>query len=416
MRKQLTYLFIFTAITFSACKKTVTPSDGQADKFTKIFGNYGLDVGSEVYQTRDDGYIFVGTITTHTYGKDIAVIKTDKFGNEEWSKVYGDTLDDFGNSLKIVGNEYIVLGTTTDTTLSTNIYLLKLDALGNEIWSKTIGTPANEEGNDIIITSDNGFAILGSTTAEEKIIGPGGIDSIKNPLGSKDFYFVKTDANGNIEWAENYGANKEEFGTKVIQKSDGGYVIMGSSASFEDSQYQSNSILAIVVNENGAISGGFNTFGGSKNDFGNDIVEVSDGFIILGTTSSFSSSGTATYVAKSNSTLTDITWETSFGGGTSNDGGKALYIDEDENIIIGGFTDEDGISKGLRDQYLFKLSPAGTLDDTWGSTFGGSGNDIINSVYPTTDGGFVFIGTTDFENNQMISLTKVDSEGKLANN
>ena len=59
----------------------------------------------------------------------------------------------------------------------------------------------------------------------------------------KDFYLVKTDQNGDIEWAENYGADKDEYGTKVIQKNDGGYVLLGSSASFEEAQYKKTSIV-----------------------------------------------------------------------------------------------------------------------------------------------------------------------------
>jgi hypothetical protein len=399
-------------VTVFSCKQDIGPTDLQADSFIKLFGNYGEDFAAEVHQTEDDGYILVGTVATHTYGKDIAVIKTDKFGNEEWSKVYGDTLDDFGNSIKLVGNEFIVAGTITDSSLTTNIYLIKLDANGNLLWEKTIGSNANEEANEVIVTSDNGFAIIGSTTAEELIIGPGGNDSTKNALGIKDFYLVKTDQNGDTEWVQNYGANKDEYGTKVIQKKDGGYVLLGSSASFEEAQYKKTSILTIAVNQNGDISGGFNSFGGSENDFGKDIEEVSDGFLILGTSSSFSSSGTDIYLAKSNSTLTSIIWETNLGS-TGNEAGNSLYLSDNDSIIIAGYTDDPDVAVGNRDHYLIRASSNGVWDEPWSKTFGGSGEEIINSIEPTSDGGFILLGTTDFEGVQMINLTKLNSAANL---
>ena len=89
--RNLSIFYIALALSLGAlsCKKNESPSDAQAERFIKLFGNYGEDFAAEVHQTEDDGYILVGTVATHTYGKDIAVIKTDKFGNEEWSKVYG---------------------------------------------------------------------------------------------------------------------------------------------------------------------------------------------------------------------------------------------------------------------------------------------------------------------------------------
>ena len=409
-----TTLFLAIGFLFMAasCKQDASPTDSQADRFIKLFGNYGEDFAAEVHQTEDNGYILVGTIATHTFGKDIAVIKTDKFGNEEWSKVYGDTLDDFGNSIKLVGSDFIVAGTTTDTSLTTNIYLIKLDAKGNLLWEKTIGSSANEQGNEVIVTSDNGFAIIGSTTAEELIIGPGGNDSTKNALGIKDFYLVKTDQNGDIEWAENYGADKEEYGTKVIQKNDGGYVLLGSSASFEEAQYKKTSILTILVNQNGDISGGFNSFGGSENDFGKDIEEVSGGFLILGTSSSFSSSGTDIYLAKSNSTLTSIIWEANIGS-SGNEGGNSLYVNDKDSIIIAGYTDDPEASAGNRDHYLIRASSNGVWDETWSKTFGGSGEEITNSIEPTSDGGYILLGTTEFGGVQMINLTKLNPSASL---
>ena len=46
-------------------------------------------------------------------------------------------------------------------------------------------------------------------------------------------------------------------------------------------------------------------------------------------------------------------------------------------------------------------------------TFGGTGIEQGESVIQTSDGGFLLLGSTLFEGNSMITLTKTNSEGEL---
>ena len=50
-------------------------------------------------------------------------------------------------------------------------------------------------------------------------------------IGSNDFWVVKTDANGNIQWQETYGGSAAEDFKGVSQTSDGGYILVGDSGS-----------------------------------------------------------------------------------------------------------------------------------------------------------------------------------------
>ena len=134
--------------------------------------------------------------------------------------------------------------------------------------------------------------------------------------------------------------------------------------------------------------------------------------MILGTSSSFSSSGTDIYLAKSNSTLTSIIWEANIGS-SGNEGGNSLYVNDKDSIIIAGYTDDPETSAGNRDHYLIRASSNGVWDETWSKTFGGSGEEIINSIEPTSDGGYILLGTTDFGGVQMINLTKLNSSAAL---
>jgi outer membrane protein assembly factor BamB len=50
--------------------------------------------------------------------------------------------------------------------------------------------------------------------------------------GEADVYVVKLDANGNLQWTKTIGGPHREEGTSLIQTSDGGYAIAGVTISF----------------------------------------------------------------------------------------------------------------------------------------------------------------------------------------
>ena len=122
---------------FTFCKKN-TISDIQADYFIKFFGNSGTNRGSDLCQTSDGGYVVLGTKIVSGKGTEIMLIKTDKFGNEEWIKTFGDSLDDYAKSIRITADGgFVILGTTTSNIISkiqTDMYLIKTDNLGNLQW------------------------------------------------------------------------------------------------------------------------------------------------------------------------------------------------------------------------------------------------------------------------------------------
>jgi predicted secreted protein len=85
-------------------------------------------------------------------------------------------------------------------------------------WSKTYGGTGNETARgETVQTSDGGFAISGDTNSS----GAGGMD----------FWLVKADAAGNLQWNMTYGGTGTENGSALLQTSDGGYVLTGSTDS-----------------------------------------------------------------------------------------------------------------------------------------------------------------------------------------
>ena len=86
------------------------------------------------------------------------------------------------------------------------------------MWNKTYGGTAAERAHSIVKTSDGGYAIAGDTSS----LG----------AGSNDFWLVKTDASGNVEWNQTYGGTGNDRAYSVVEALDGGYATVGYTESF----------------------------------------------------------------------------------------------------------------------------------------------------------------------------------------
>ncbi|MCX7697992.1 MAG: hypothetical protein N2114_00800 [Candidatus Goldbacteria bacterium] len=189
--------------------------------WSKTIGGSSIDNGFFGQQTKDGGYIVIGQ--TFSYGagnSDIYLIKIDNSGNTVWSKTFGGTSVDVGYSIQQTKDEgYIIVGKTTSYGAGDyDVYLIKTDSSGNIQWSKTFGGTNADEGNSVQQTIDGGYIIAGYTTSYG--------------AGDYDVYLIKTDSSGNIQWSKTFGGNSSDSGSWVQQTADGGYIITGSTKSF----------------------------------------------------------------------------------------------------------------------------------------------------------------------------------------
>jgi outer membrane protein assembly factor BamB len=138
----------------------------------------------------------------------------------QWSKTFGGTGHDVGYSVQQTRDGgYIIVGYTASYGAGGyDVYLIKVDANGNMQWSRTFGGSGDDEGYSVQQTSDGGYIIVGSTTS----YGAGG----------SDVYLIKVDANGNMQWSRTFGGARDDGGSSVQQTSDGGYIIVGGTASY----------------------------------------------------------------------------------------------------------------------------------------------------------------------------------------
>ena len=142
------------------------------------------------------------------------------------------------------------------------------------MWDQTYGGPERDEATSLVVTSDGGYVIAGSTTS----------------FGAEatDFWLVKTDASGDIEWNQTYGYEgaAHDFARSVVKAFDGGYALAGYAGS-PGSEIED--FWIVKTDENGTLEWS-KAYGGSDWDSAYSLVATSDGgYMMAGETMSASS-------------------------------------------------------------------------------------------------------------------------------
>ena len=151
------------------------------------------------------------------------------------------------------------------------------------------------------------------------------------------------------------------------------------------------------------------TFGGSANSTGRGVQQTNDdGYIITGFTQSSANESQKVYLLKTDS-FGKKQWDQTFGGNIGNGTGRAVRQTVDGGYIIVGQT--DSFSVGKLKAYLIKTDSSGNKQ--WEKTYGGNAVNYGASVQQTTDGGYVFVGSTVVDSMPLVYLVKTDSSGKV---
>jgi hypothetical protein len=376
-------LALFVAATLptqSAYIRTSLPSDtilatGPSLHFCKAIGGKNDDGGVSLIQTSDGGYAITGgTYSFGAGGEDVYVVKLDANGNLQWTKTIGGPESEEGVSLiQTSDGGYAIAGLTQSFGAGEDdVYVVKLDANGNLQWTTTIGGKKEDGGFSLIQTSDGGYAIAGYT--------------LSFGAGEADVYVVKLDANGNLQWTKTIGGPGSEIGFSLIQTSDGGYVIAGSTESFG---VGGADVYIVKLDANGNLQW-TKTIGRPGNEIGFCLIHTSDsGYVIAGSTTSFGTGGVDVYVIKLNANG-NLQWTTTIGG-KEEDVGVSLIQTSDGGYAIVGSTKSFGA--GEWDVYVVKLNANGKPQ--WTKTIGTKDEKFIkSSIIQTSDGSYVIAGTT----------------------
>ena len=176
-----------------------------------FFGTDGDDRGFAIQNTQDGGFVLTGSSENLIY-----VVKTDSEGNLEWETTLPDTEDGVGRGIiETPGEDFIVVGSIGNNSAS-DVYVAKINDSGAFLTSETYGTlEENDVAYDIIQASDGNYVIAGK---------------IRN---SSNFYVIKIQDNiTNLQqvWLHEFGENGiSEEARSIFETKDNGFIIAGYS-------------------------------------------------------------------------------------------------------------------------------------------------------------------------------------------
>ena len=360
MKNLLLFLSIFIANLVSAQAPNIQWQKclGAFNSYDSLVGNFhfGDETARSIIKTQDGCYILAG----ETSGND-----GDVFGNHG----------------------------------SVDFWVVKMDLNGNIIWQKCLGGLNDEYANDIIQTSDGGYLIVGGSESND--------GDVFGNHGGVDFWVVKLNSSGTLQWQKCFGGNQKEVANSVKEVAQGGFVIVGTTETVDNGD---------VSGYNGGISDGWiikisnsGTLQWQKciGDSGKDEIEfvtinnVGD-FVTSGTTSSYYGSGNHGaqdfWLVKINSNGV-ITWNKCYGGSNFDIANSIEYTSDNGYILVGSTNSDNGDVNGnnsvqtlINDMWVLKVDSLGGV--LWQKCLGGTSYDIAYSVKETLNGDYVIGGET----------------------
>lgn len=386
--------------------------------FVKTYGGSKNDSAQSVTATTDGGYIILGY--TQSNDNDITdkqdesfdywVLKFDATDQLQWQKTYGGSLDDRGSDIiqtsdggyAILGYSFSNDGDATDNAGLQDYWLVKLDANGNISWEKSFGYQGADSGITMTETNDQGFLVTGilDVTASG---GEGNSSRNANRHAGGDYWALKLDISGNLEWSHYFGGNFTDTPYGVVQTNDNGYIVVGSSDS-EDTDISSNigtyDFWVIKISESGNLVWE-KSFGGSQIDEARAIVKTNDGnYIIAGDTRSSDNDvslnkGAADLWFIKISPSGNLIWERTIGG-SSFDVARAIKKSQNNGFLLSGSSRSSDMdvseNKGQNDAWVLKTDNNGNL--LWETTVGGSNIDFSYDVAELINGSVIAVGDT----------------------
>jgi predicted secreted protein len=339
-------------------------------EFSRTFGGPKSDVAYRVIQTSDGGYALAGQTSSYGAGlTDAWLVKADSVGNMEWNKTFGGPSDDTASCIiQTADSGFILAGLTASFGAGgSDFWLLKTDSQGNMQWNKTFGGAKNDLATYIAQTSDGGFALVGW----EESFGAGG----------EDIWLIKTNANGDAQWNKTYGGSLNEEAYFVAQTGDGGYALVGDTASASSTE----DALIIKTDPDGNLMWN-KTYGEAGIDAMQLLVQIGNGYVLGGWTSSFGAGSTDAWLMETDHEGNAL-WNVTFGG-QFDDAAYCMVKADDGGFALAGSTRSSAAA--MLDFWLIKVDSNGTLQ--LDQTFGGDFDDVAYSLVQAGDKGFVLAG------------------------
>jgi hypothetical protein len=340
---------------------------------------------------------------------DFWLVKLDNAGNKQWDKDLGGEFSDRLFSVKqtadggyFLAGESIsgISGDKSEPVIgNTDYWILKLDSLGNKIWDKDFGGSEHDYLNSCAQTSDGGFIIGGIS------LSPAGGDKTQNGWGGWDYWIIKIDSAGNKQWDRDYGGTEHDYLNALQQTADGGYVFGGYSLSDvggdkTDPNWGLYDFWIIKTDSLGNIQWD-SDLGGYSNDYFNALQQTSDNGYILAGISESGPNGDKTqptyggldYWIVKLDPAGNFEWDYDYGGDDDEDFFGSVQQEADGGYLLCGISysnlsgnkSEDNL--GIEQSWIIKTDDIGGI--VWDKTIFTLGHDEEGFALKNRDGCYV---------------------------
>ena len=337
-------------------------SDG-TQAWTKQWGTTDFDEGESV-AVDSSGNIFVTGYTkkdlggTNAGGKDIFLTKYHSDGTQAWTKQWGTTDDDAGESVAVDSTDNIVVTGYTGGDLGgisagrEDVFLTKYHSDGTQAWTKQRGTKDNDFGLSVALDSNDNIFVTGYT--EEIFNGAN--------AGASDLFLTKYHPDGTQAWRKYRGIAYSDKGSSVAVDSSGNIFVTGYIRENRTNINASKFNIFLTKYHPDGSEAWTKLWGTRENDFGSSVTVDSSGSIFVAGHTGGDFGGTNAgdfdiFLAKCHPDDTQ-TWAKQWGT-AGDDRGWSIALDSSGNIFVTGFTTGDfgGTNAGGRDIFLIKVKP-----------------------------------------------------------
>lgn len=223
---------------------------------------------------------------------DIFLARYDKFGNPLWTRVFGDSSNqyvgdvvvDAAGKIVLVGRAFGILdlgGGPLDARGTDDIFVASFDSGGNHLWSTMVGGTDPERSERVAVDPAGNVYVTGTLTSDA-IFGPTQFES----RGLRDLFVMKLAASdGEIEWVERIGGEGDDYGWGVAADESGVYFTgyFSETVSFGDTELHAAGESDMIVGKYGLDGAPLwaRSAGDAGSDRGYDIALAGGGDVVI---------------------------------------------------------------------------------------------------------------------------------------
>lgn len=221
----------------------------------------------------------------------------------------------------------------------------------------------------------------------------------------EDVYLVKVDREGNRIWERTYGTSKDDRAYAVVPSDDGGFVVAGYANSPPDYRDTTSSADIYLLKVDADGNKVWETiYGEDGYEWAFCITQSQDGGFIVGGSKPRQVGG---HICRRVCVLKiDVdgnkVWEKTYGG-SRDDRAFAITQSGDGGYVLAGFGNDE------QDVYVLKIDSGG--EKMWDKTYGGGGRDYAQGIVRTDDG-FIVVGFTIASGLELdLYMLRIDRDG-----